>query len=106
MSKLTQLHKRTSAAAIPRHSAAISYDFFSFNATSPIKKFLLTQTLAPDHELYIGYTSLFSAKLLTAPLPAPIAQSIAHSNGGLPHYFRVPFTLMGSFQTKRSQSTF
>jgi hypothetical protein len=94
MLKLIQLQSSTSAAAIPRHSNATSpavslacpergrrvepYDFFSFNGSSPIKKFLLIQlvrrsfseggTLAPAYRFYIGYPSLFSAKLLTTPL--------------------------------------
>jgi hypothetical protein len=87
MLKLIQLQSSTSAAAIPRHSNATSpavsfvepYEFFfSFNGSSPIKKFLLIQTLAPGHELYIGYPSPFSAKLLTTPLPFQ-AQLSRHS---------------------------
>jgi hypothetical protein len=78
MLKLTQLHKSTSAAAIPRHSAATLYDFFSFKGSSPIKKFLPIQPvrrspgeggiLAPAYKFYIGYPFLFSAELLTTPL--------------------------------------
>jgi hypothetical protein len=80
MLKLIQLQSSTSAAAIPRHSNATlpavsfvePYDFFSFNGSSPIKKFLLIQlvrrspgeggTLAPAYRFYIGYPSLFPAK--------------------------------------------